>query len=103
MPYERAYTYVPASGSPAMFVYAPVVGWHWVAAPWVYGWGPSPYWGVRGRAYFVWHSRPWFVVHGSYRPAYRYGHGYYGRGHYHGYRHRGAVHEVHVHRHRGHH
>lgn len=99
MPYERAYTYVPDAGTPSMFVYAPVVGWHWVAAPWVFGWGPAPYWGVYGPARFVWYSRPWFVVHPApyYHGHYDYGHyGHYG--HYHGH----AVHEVHVHGHHGH-
>ena len=70
MPYDRAYTYVPDDGEPSMYIYATAGGWRWVTAPWVMGWGPDPYWGVRGRAYFAWYSRPWFV-HREYRPVYR--------------------------------
>jgi hypothetical protein len=43
-----------------MYVYYPAFGWRWVAAPWNYGWGPSPSWGPWGRSHFVWYSRPWF-------------------------------------------
>lgn len=68
MPYDRVYTYVPDDGEPSMYVYGPVIGWRWVTAPWVFGWGPDPYWGVRGRAYFAWHTRPWFVRR-EYRPV----------------------------------
>jgi hypothetical protein len=70
MPYEQSYTHVPAQGDPVMFVYGSSLGWRWVAAPWVFEYGPTPYWGVRGRAHFSWHSRPWFVRR-AYRPVYR--------------------------------
>jgi len=66
MPYDRQYTYVPADlrAFPDMYVYYPAYGWRWVVAPWVYGYGPAPYWGTSGPRYFVWYSRPWFRVGG---------------------------------------
>jgi hypothetical protein len=69
MPYDRVYTHVPTGGEPSMYIYAPTLGWRWVAAPWVFSAGPEPYWGARGRGYFAWHSRPWFVRR-EYRPAF---------------------------------
>lgn len=66
MPYGREYTYVP--GDPQVFpdeyVYYPAYGWRWVVAPWVYGYGPAPYWGALGPRAFVWYARPWFRVGG---------------------------------------
>jgi hypothetical protein len=52
MPYAQSYTYVPAEGMPQMYVYYPALGWRWVVAPWVFRWGPRPYW----------HAHPWFRV-----------------------------------------
>jgi hypothetical protein len=60
MPYGQTYTVVPANGYPAMFLYGRRLGWRWVVAPWIYGWGPQPHWGNRGRAQFVWYAHPWF-------------------------------------------
>ena len=74
MPFAQSYTYVPASGNPQMYVYYPAFGWRWVVAPWVFGWGPRPYWGVWGPRYYHWYARPWFrvpVAHHVYRPHYR--------------------------------
>jgi hypothetical protein len=85
LPYDRAYTYVPADGYPAMFVYDGTLGWRWVAAPWVFGWGPTPHWGARGPAYFSWHARPWFAPR-VYRREYDRGYSRgYVRGHSRGY------------------
>jgi hypothetical protein len=64
MPYEQAYTYVPAYGDPFMFVFYPTYGWRWLRAPWVFGVGPRPYWGSRGYVRFAWHAHPWFVRRG---------------------------------------
>jgi hypothetical protein len=84
MPYAQAYTYVPADGGyPYMFVYYPTSGWRWVVAPWVFGWGPRPYWGPWGRAHFVWYAHPWFRMappherHGAYHRAQRIEHRYH--------------------------
>jgi hypothetical protein len=64
MPYGDAYAYVPpGGGAPNMYVYYPVVGWTWVIAPWVWGWGPMPYFGVYG-----WYGYGWY--------GYGYGHWY---------------------------
>ena len=63
MPYSRDYTYVNGDGGAAYeYVYYPNGGWRWVYAPWVLGWGPSPYWGRLGPRSYVWYSRPWFRV-----------------------------------------
>jgi hypothetical protein len=59
-PYAQAYTFVPSEGYPAQFVYGRSLGWRWVIAPWVLGWGPQPRWGLRGRGHYVWYTRPWF-------------------------------------------
>jgi hypothetical protein len=63
MPYSRDYTYVSGDGGAAYeYAYYPNSGWRWVYAPWVLGWGPSPYWGRLGPRHYVWYSRPWFRV-----------------------------------------
>ncbi|HQR29455.1 MAG TPA: hypothetical protein PLL32_03530, partial [Anaeromyxobacteraceae bacterium] len=55
MPYGTSFTYLPASGAtPNMFVYYPAVGWSWVIAPWVWGWGPRPWFGWAGWAGYPW-------------------------------------------------
>jgi len=57
MPYGDAYTHAPTNGAdPSMFVYYPAVGWRWVVAPWVLGWGPMPYFGVSGPSRFGWYG-----------------------------------------------
>ena len=86
MPYGQAYTYVPYDGgNPYMYVYYPAYGWRWLSAPWVYGYGPRPYWGAYGPSHFAWYSRPWFRVgyrgyvgdyHGYWRGSRYWGHGY---------------------------
>jgi hypothetical protein len=63
LPYSREYTQVSADGGVAYeYAYYPNGGWRWVYAPWVLGWGPSPYWGRPGPRSYVWYSRPWFRV-----------------------------------------
>jgi len=58
MPYGETFTYVPVSGgAPDMYVYYPAFGWTWVVAPWVWGLGPRPYFGVFGYTRFVWYGR----------------------------------------------
>src|SRR5262245_7109584 len=51
-----AYTYVPAGAYPDMYVYFPAYGWRWVVAPWVWGIGPHPYFGVYGWARYGWYG-----------------------------------------------
>lgn len=75
MPYGDRFVHVPTDGAePCMFVYRPVVGWIWVAAPWVWGLGPAPWWGPVGVVHFGWwghgygHWRGWAPVR---RPAVR--------------------------------
>jgi len=57
MPYGSAYTYLPAGAYPDMYVFFPAYGWRWVAAPWVWGVGPRPWFGVYGFARFGWYGR----------------------------------------------
>jgi hypothetical protein len=56
MPYGSAYTYVPAGAYPDMYVYYPSYGWRWVVAPWVWGIGPRPYFGLYGWARYGWYG-----------------------------------------------
>jgi len=66
LPYARQFVFVPGDPQvfPEQFVYYPVYGWRWVIAPWVYGYGPQPRWGVGGPRLFVWFAQPWFRVGG---------------------------------------
>jgi len=66
MPYGQPYTYIPPDTQtfPEAYVYYPVYGWRWVVAPWVYGYGPVPYWGAPGIRPFAWYAHPWFRVGG---------------------------------------
>ena len=66
VPYSQEYTYIPSDPQvfPDQYVYYPAYGWRWVVAPWVYGYGPAPYWGPLGLRYFAWYTRPWFRVGG---------------------------------------
>jgi hypothetical protein len=81
MPYGAGYTYVPQNGSaPDMYVYYPSVGWTWVVAPWIWGWGPCPYWGPYGTVGFGWYGvgfGRWYGYAGPYA-------GWYGRGYWYG-------------------
>jgi len=57
MPYGNQYTYEGAANDayPYSYVYYPSYGWTWLAAPWVWGWGPYPYFGPRGPGGFGWY------------------------------------------------
>jgi hypothetical protein len=76
MPYSDTYTSVPASGSgePCAYVYYPAFGWTWLAAPWVWGYGPWPFFGVYGPARFGWYGHGWwrYPARWRYFPAYPY-------------------------------
>lgn len=69
MPYGAAYTYLPAGDAyPDMYVYWPSVGWRWVVAPWVWGVGPRPYFGLYGWARYGWYGHGygrWYGFHGA--------------------------------------
>ena len=62
MPYGDAYSYVPpdGEGEPYEYVYYPAYGWTWVVAPWIWGFGPWPYFGVFGPAHFGWFGHGWW-------------------------------------------
>jgi hypothetical protein len=62
MPYGDAYTYAPPDGygEPYAYVYAPAYGWTWLVAPWVWGFGPWPYFGVHGPFLFAWYGHGWW-------------------------------------------
>jgi hypothetical protein len=74
MPYGNQYTYegTPNDAYPYSYVYYPSYGWMWLAAPWVWGWGAYPYFGVRGPMGFGWYA-------GLYHAGYGWG-GYRGGG-----------------------
>src|ERR1700722_6178154 len=58
--YGDEYVYTPPdeSGEPYAYLYYPTYGWMWVAAPWVWGVGPLPYFGVAGAWRFHWYRGP---------------------------------------------
>jgi hypothetical protein len=63
MPYADGYTNVPANGwgEPYAYVYYPAYStWTWVAAPWIWGFGPWPAFGVWGPARFGWYGHGWW-------------------------------------------
>ena len=62
MPHGDAYSYVPPDGygEPYEYVYYPAYGWSWVVAPWIWGFGPWPYFGVYGPAHFGWYGHGWW-------------------------------------------
>jgi hypothetical protein len=62
MPFADAYTRVPPDGygEPFMYVYRPAYGWSWLAAPWVWGLGVWPTFGVYGAAPFGWYGHGWW-------------------------------------------
>lgn len=57
IPYGGQYTAQGSYGdeSPYQYVYYPSSGWCWLAAPWVWGWGVYPYFGVWGPGRFGWY------------------------------------------------
>jgi hypothetical protein len=73
MPYGNQYVYTPedtsGSANPYAYVYYPTYGWTWLAAPWVWGWGPHVYFSIGRPGYFGWYHHRHFV--GGYR-----GHGF---------------------------
>jgi len=71
MPYADPYTYVPADGygAPYMYVYCPTFGWSWLLAPWVWGLGPWPHFGVFGVAHFGWYQHGWWRTPGRWHLA----------------------------------
>lgn len=74
IPYAQADTYISPAGSPYEYAYYPSIGWRWLYAPWVYGWGPLPHWGIYGPNHFAWYAHSWFTrpgYLGSYRGGYR--------------------------------
>ena len=63
--------YANATGpEPVQYLYLPAIGWGWAVAPWILGWGPQPFFGVHGYAYYPWYSRGyggrWYFYRGAY-------------------------------------
>lgn len=80
MPYADRYLYLPPYGPPYAYLYYPAYGWTWVAAPWIFGWGPWPSFGFYGAVHFGWYGHGWWREPwrwragpprgiGTYRPA----------------------------------
>lgn len=88
MPYGDTYAHVPPDGStPSMYVYYPEAGWCWVVAPWLWGWGPMPYFGLMGPRYYGWFGFGFGHWYGFARPYEHWGwHGraYWGGGRWNG-------------------
>lgn len=86
MPYGDKFTHVPPDGSPPnMYVYYPEIGWSWVVAPWLWGWGVEPYFGHLGSRYYAWYGLGlgrWHGFSGAYALWGRSGRAYWGRGHW---------------------
>jgi hypothetical protein len=83
MPYSDAYTYVPPNGygQPYAYVYYPTYGWTWIVAPWVWGWGPWPFFGAVGPVHFGWFGHGWWRWPGRWQFAPgRHGGGRFGPG-----------------------
>ncbi len=82
MPYSDDYTYSPPGGygEPYVYGYYPAYGWMWLAAPWVWGFGPWPFFGVFGPVRFAWYVHGWwrYPARWHYAPVYRSGAGYGG-------------------------
>lgn len=110
-PYGDQYVYTPEETTgavyPSAYVYAPTYGWTWLAAPWVWGWGPRVYFGIGGPRYYHWYGHGFYhrggryyargpIYRGGYRGVIRGGyvghHGYVGGGHYYGGGHYGGGH-----------
>ena len=92
MPYSDSYTYAPPSGygEPYEYVYYPTVGWTWVVAPWIWGWGPWPTFGFYGPVHFGWYGHGWWRTPSRWH--YAPGHaGFYGGGSHRGFAGSGAV------------
>ncbi len=82
LPYGAAYTYASPYGDadPDMYLYLPAVGWTWVVAPWLWGWGPRPWFGTHAGWHYGWWGHGWGTGWHGYRPApYRQGFAYHGR------------------------
>jgi hypothetical protein len=79
MPYGDDYTSVPPDGygAPYAYVFYPSYGWAWLAAPWVWGIGPWPFFGVVGPARFAWYSHGWWRYPARWHYAPSYGGGRY--------------------------
>jgi outer membrane lipoprotein SlyB len=70
MSYGDQFNYAPADGDvcPYSYVYYPAVGWTWVVAPWIWGWGPMPYFGVYGGVHYRWFGHGWGTAWRGFRP-----------------------------------
>jgi hypothetical protein len=69
MPHGNSFTFLPSNGAPPnMFVFYPAVGWSWVVAPWVWGWGTMPWFGFAGWGGYPWYGSGFGRWHGFARP-----------------------------------
>lgn len=79
MPYGKTYSSLPPDGStPNMYVYYPAEGWCWVVAPWVWGWGVMPSYGLLGCSNFSWYGNGFGLWCGYVGRSSRPGHGGWG-------------------------
>jgi hypothetical protein len=69
MPYGSQYTHESADTGidPDEYAYEPAVGWTWLSAPWLWGWGAAPYYGAYGPWHYPWYGR---LAYGWRHPGY---------------------------------
>jgi hypothetical protein len=69
MPYGANYTSIPYGYDyPVTYAFQIGIGWSWIAAPWVYGWGPWPYFGVAGAFAYPWYGWGYWRYPAAYYP-----------------------------------
>ena len=73
MPYGDEFVYTPndVNAQPYAYVYYPGGGWRWIVAPWIWGIGPIPYFGVGGPWRFHWYRGPAYHPRAPDRPLFR--------------------------------
>jgi hypothetical protein len=78
MPYGDEYVYTPPDdqGQPYEYLFYPDYGWIWVVAPWIWGIGPFPYFGVgAGEWNYHWYRGPAYNARMPGRPLFHGGYG----------------------------
>lgn len=61
--------HAPDGSTPNMYVYGPNFGWCWVVGPWLWGWGPKPFFGAIGPRRYGWYGHGlgrWYGYQGRY-------------------------------------
>ena len=60
---DQRYTHVVDDAALAYeYVCYPTFGWNWIVAPWILGFGVTPFWGGLGPVHDAWYAHPWLRV-----------------------------------------